>query len=181
MSTILVPGKIYCPGSGGQSVIPAIAQSFIDLSTYRYGAKGSPLQTGETYQDSPDKLCESGVQCRTFCPVDSFCVDCSGFINHVLKCAGTINSSLGNTASIFQGVNPYTYYNETSQEIDNVALEIGDLVGEPGHVGIYIGSGQIVESTSFQQGRLENNNTQQNQFSSRRPTFIRYIRKFNSL
>jgi cell wall-associated NlpC family hydrolase len=149
---------INCPGSGGVSAIPAIAQSFVGKVTYQFGAKG--------YADSSNMLY----------------FDCSGFVKAVYACAGlpalpdgttglfTGGTQQNNTSGGFSGtvlggltppagsVNPVSVLTPTSangftlQTGDLLGWKVGDLTeGKPeghGHVVLYIGNGQTIESRS---------------------------------
>jgi|GEM_PF-995625 len=121
--TNVLPTGIVC--SGGRSNIPNIAKSFANKMTYKMGAKGV-----------------AG-------PNNTIMLDCSGFTNYVLKCAGVpfVN---GGTASIFNGAEKVTSI--SGDKVNNKQLKVGDLVGwkagditrnKYGHVMVYIGDGQV--------------------------------------
>ncbi|MCX6753139.1 MAG: NlpC/P60 family protein [Candidatus Nomurabacteria bacterium] len=125
-----LPSGIVC--TSGQSNIPAIANSFAGKMTYLMGAKGTPG------------------------PNNTIQLDCSGFVNYVLKCAGVpfIN---GGTANIFSGAENVTSISGSS--VNGQALHIGDLLGwmpgelgnkygGSGHVMIYIGNSSVQAADS---------------------------------
>lgn len=117
-----LPSGIIC--SGGKTNIPVIVNSFSGKMTYQMGAKGV-----------------AG-------PNNTIKLDCSGFVNYVLKCAGVpfVN---GGTASIFSGAEKVTSTNGTL--VNKKELALGDLVGwragenkeKYGHVMIYVGNGNV--------------------------------------
>lgn len=69
--------------------------------------------------------------------------DCSGFVNYVYKLCGY---SMSRVAS--------SIYNNNGTYVEKANLQIGDLVffasnsSSIGHVGIYIGNGQFIHSSS---------------------------------
>jgi len=117
-----LPTGIIC--GGGKINIPNIVNSFKDKMTYEMGAKGTPG------------------------PNNTIKLDCSGFVNYVLLCAG-VPFTNGGTANIFSGAEKVTSLQ--GDLINNKTLAIGDLVGwiagenkeKYGHVMIYIGGGQV--------------------------------------
>ncbi len=129
--TNLLPAGIVC--SGGISNIPNIAKSFNGKMTYS--------------QDIPKG--QAG-------PNNTIKLDCSGFVNYVLKCANTpfINSG---TDIIFKDAEKVTDASKiSSTKINGIDLKVGDLIGwRPlndkkgnGHVMIYIGNGTVADSHS---------------------------------
>lgn len=155
--------QLECPLSGGSSAVPQIVASFEGKVTYRYGGKGGPLPAGQSFTASPGEMSggpymctdESGNQtaCRNFCPTNSLCLDCSGFVNHVLRCAG-LSYVDGGTSSMVNdqqaiAVNMGTLNGSgTSLSVndENYNLQPGDLLVYNGHVVIYIGDGNVAES-----------------------------------
>lgn len=152
----------FCEGSGGSNSVPDIIDSFLNKVTYRYGAKGGTLPTGQQFPSTPNEtetgqqyMCTnngSSVPCRSFCPENSTCLDCSGFVNHVRQCAGlstyagtssmvnssdaiaiNMNTLSGNGKTLTVNGSPYT-------------LQPGDILVWNGHVVIYYGDGKIAES-----------------------------------
>ena len=117
-----LPSGIVC--SGGKTNIPNIVNSFSGKMTYQMGAKGV-----------------AG-------PNNTIKLDCSGFVNYVLKCAN-VSFTNGGTASIFNGAEKVTSIQST--KVNSKELGIGDLVGwragenseKYGHVMIYVGNGQV--------------------------------------
>ncbi len=122
-----LPSGILC--IKGKENIPKIVQSFKDKITYQMGAKGV-----------------AG-------PSNTIKLDCSGFVNYVLRCAGVpfINSG---TAVIFENAEKVISIQNSS--INGKELAIGDLVGwrpdenskiakgkDFGHVMIYVGNGNV--------------------------------------
>ncbi len=83
-------------------------------------------------------------------PENTIKLDCSGFVNYVLRCAD-INAISGGTASIFSNAEKVIQTSIQGTKINNKELNIGDLVGwragengeKFGHVMIYIGNGQL--------------------------------------
>lgn len=83
---------------------------------------------------------------------DTFGFDCVCLIKGILwGWNGNVSANYGGAKYIFNGVPDVgsdqimNYCNEISKEFDNI--EIGELVHIPGHVGIYIGDGLVVECT----------------------------------
>ena len=117
-----LPTGIIC--DGGKQNIPNIAKSFAKKMTYEMGAKGIPG------------------------PENTIKLDCSGFVNYVLDCAGS-NFVSGGTISIFSNAEKVTSI--SGAKVNNIDLKIGDLVGwkagenaeKFGHVMIYIGNGNV--------------------------------------
>lgn len=73
--------------------------------------------------------------------------DCSGFVQQVYKNFG-INLGSGRATSIT--------LRTVGQEVSHDCLRAGDIVCYPGHVGIYTGSGTIVEAQSTRAGITAN-------------------------
>jgi cell wall-associated NlpC family hydrolase len=124
---------IPCDGTGGAAKIPVVAQAMVGKITY------SMEKRGQT------------------CANNTFCLDCSGFINAVYSCVG-ISSPGYTTLGIFpNGNTPITSKTDTS--INGKTLSNGDLIGwikgsrvggkveRFGHVVMYIGNGKVIEST----------------------------------
>ncbi|GEM_PF-1646783 len=140
-SSGLPPGQSdpQCLQTGGINDLNKIAQVYDnDKVTYRYGAIGGDC----TVQ-------ESGKECK--CPAGQLCFDCSNFIRHILSCVGKTGPS-GTTSDIF--ANAEEIKTATSTTVNGKNINPGDLLGWPkkssggntGHVVLYIGNGQIVES-----------------------------------
>ncbi len=186
---------IICPGNGGVNNIYTIANSFKGKATYRYGAKGMPPET-KPYPDY--KVCD-GKRCGTFCPDGTICTDCSGFVNHVLQCAGmkTIPGYQNSTAA-FSGPNGVGVNSNAiqikslSSDGTNVVINgtitliPGDILGKGGkHVIVYIGKGKIAHSTAGKDGRKKNNNIQiedlTERFWKKNSGWLQYMRKASTL
>jgi len=162
------PGGIYCPKSGGAGAMEQILKSTMCKVTYRFGGKGGgPPYTADTF------TCDNGP-CRNYCPSGTRCMDCSGYVNFALKCAG-MPAPGGGTASIF-GCNcsaseKIETYTNTS--INGRELVIGDAIGYPtgcgfgtGHVYIYAGNGTLYESHGGSSGRKPGNSIRATQMAS---------------
>lgn len=120
--------QISCPGTGGLAAVPQIASAFVGKTTYKMGGKGTEIQNGTVL------------------------LDCSGYTNRVLQCAGVpfVNSG---TSGIFSGAESVSTLTDTSA--NNIALKNGDLVGwvgggkeKAGHVMVYVGGGKVMDSHS---------------------------------
>ncbi|MDP2734944.1 MAG: NlpC/P60 family protein, partial [bacterium] len=149
--------NIQCPGQGDVS---AIARSFENNVSYRLGGKGqAPPYTADT------KDC-GGQPCKDFCPEGTVCLDCSGFVATVAQCAGLAsrNESSG-TAGIFASAPAIESCKGEQITTANgtVTLTPGDLLGfKPGdyakspsfgHVWMYIGNGEVINSTGSGRGK----------------------------
>lgn len=134
-----IPQGVSCPGSGGQSALAGIAQSFEGHTTYIMGGKGGQGPVGT--DGNPTVY-----------------LDCSGFVNKVLQCSGLPSvppPSGGGTQQIFAQSDAVTTITKVGNDayINSKKLTIGDLVGwEPGeggtygHVLIYVGGGNVMDS-----------------------------------
>ena len=121
-----------CPGSGGKSSIPAIAKSFDGRMTYSQNIpKGQPGPNG------------------------TINLDCSGYVNYVIKCAGIDNKKINSgTSIIFTNAEKVDQSTLTTTSVNGKSFEVGDLIGwrpqdskSGGHVMIYIGDGQVVNDS----------------------------------
>ncbi len=153
---------LVCPMNGGVGSVPQVIDSFVDKTTYRWGGKGGPLPVGGQFKLSPSeqesgpKICteDSGVsaQCRSFCPLNSVCLDCSGFVNQVRRCAGL--PTFGGTSSMTNAATALPIDMDTlsangqtlTADGSTYTLQAGDILVWNGHVVIYYGNGQIAES-----------------------------------
>lgn len=152
----------YCPGSGGSTEIPSIIDSFNNKVTYRWGGKGGSLPSGGKFKLSPNEqnsggyMCtnDSGqsIPCRNFCPLESVCLDCSGFVNHVRQCAGMsiyagTTSMVTNSSAIAIDMKTLSSDGKSiTINGSNYNLQPGDILVWKGHVVIYYGNGIIAES-----------------------------------
>lgn len=153
--------QIYCPKSGGVAEIEKIITSLQGRVTYRYG--------GKHWKKPPYQETKGNEQFGSFCPIGTYCLDCSGFISFVYHCAKlTISGGAGNmlngTTLLNTKDNPINFKNAI---VDGIALKPGDILGwmgaDPmegniGHVILYVGTidgkqHQIAESSGGQVGR----------------------------
>lgn len=154
---------LVCPMNGGVASVPQVIDSFVNKTTYRWGGKGGPLPAGGQFKLSPNEqesgqatMCtnENGqsVPCRSFCPSNSVCLDCSGFVNQVRRCTGL--PTFGGTSSMVANANatPVNMNNLSGNgqvlTIGNeqYTLQPGDILAWNGHTVIYYGGGLIAES-----------------------------------
>ena len=155
---------IDCPSS--MSVYDTATQ-FVGLVTYRFGGKGRADQPPFNSEDLSNTCAPDGEPCRDFCPDETICLDCSGYVQLVSQCAGLPKRSRGGTASIFV---PSESAILTSCETAGAVIEdpgsnstidynfqIGDYLGWSsddnacdacGHVVMYYGNGQIIHNQS---------------------------------
>lgn len=136
---------INCPQSGGSTEIQKIVTSMQGKVAYRFGGKGGPPPYKEIkYTDFNNN-----------CPPGNICLDCSGFIGLVYKCAGLPTPGSG-TDGIFKSAETINIAKSdfSQSSVNNTPLKPGDLIGwktgdqgkKSGHVVMYIGNGQVVES-----------------------------------
>jgi len=125
---------IQCNG-GGPTALPAIAQSFIGHSSYDQNRRNT-VSGGIAY------------------------IDCSSFVSQVYICAGLPNPG-GTTVGIFNRSERVTSRNADGTIINGIPLKVGDLLGHPdpdgngpnpGHVVMYIGNGQIIDTLGATKG-----------------------------
>ncbi len=122
-----IPTGVSCPGNGGQSILSIIATSFSGKTTYELGGKGAQG------------------------PNNTILLDCSGYVNKALQCAGLPYKNVG-TSDLFKGAEVVSSLTNTTA--NGKTLQPGDLVGwtagtngqKYGHVYIYLGSGKFAES-----------------------------------
>lgn len=152
---------LVCPMSGGAQAVPEIIDSFVGKVTYRWGGKGGPLPSGSQFQLSPNEqsngqyTCQGPagqLPCRNFCPDNSVCLDCSGFVNQVRRCSGLPTYSGTSSMVTNQDAIPINPSNISpdGQNINisgtNYVFQPGDILVWNGHVVIYYGNGIIAES-----------------------------------
>lgn len=143
---------VYCPKGGGTAEVPKIIASLKGTMYYRFGGKGGPPPYSEK---KPEYM-----KYNNSCP--GICLDCSGFVNFALKCAG-LNAPGGGTGNIFSNAEKINSLTITDKDIiiNNNPLKFGDLVGwkagesnqEIGHVLMYVGDGDLAESHGGKDGR----------------------------
>jgi len=126
-----------------------IATSMIGHVAYRYGGKGGPAP-----YDADTKIDPNGVAYSTYCPDDNLCLDCSGFVAYVSKCAGDPLPDGYSTRELFDGSSEKVT-TCSGDGINGTDLNPGDLLGwnsdlEPsesgGHVFIYVGNGKVFDA-----------------------------------
>jgi len=146
--------EFYCPKTGGTAEIPKIIDSMKNHVAYRWGGK---LGTKAPYPEV------RFAQYGSYCPAGNLCLDCSGFVNYVYRCAG-IDRFKGGTKSIFSNTTPQPVKGHIDFEkntVDGKKLQAGDLLGwvesdndgKAGHVIMYVGNGMIAESKGGEKGR----------------------------
>lgn len=157
-----------CPGEGGAAMIPEIARSFQGKVAYRWNGKGGP----PPYSEKPDGRF---YEFNDFCPAGQICLDCSGFTNLVLRCAGVRMEPPWGGVGFFLGlggetVDPASNPDFANNIINGKELEPGDIVGyrkgdthmvkgktkiaeNSGHVIMYIGNGEVMDSHGTRVGR----------------------------
>ena len=165
----LTTDGITCPGSGGSAEILPILNSYLGHVTYRFGGghSGTPLN-GPFTQDTSGYQCPagSGTMCNTFCPSGTVCLDCSAFVDSVLKCAGISSPAGGGTGVLFNSGNAAKITSISGTTVNGQPLKDGDLLGwtatdnpgpdhkdTTGHVVIYAG-GYFWDSHGGQAGRV---------------------------
>lgn len=121
---------INCPGSGGESQIASIAQSFNGKVTYSNSQRG-------TIGTSPSTVY----------------LDCSSFVKQVYACAGM--SLPGDTTATMFPSSETVSGSVINNSVNGIPLQVGDLLGwiqgessqytSAGHVVMYIGGGQYIE------------------------------------
>ncbi len=141
------PNGIICPAKNmGQGDIATIAKSFIGKITY---AQLEPPPKGPRGTPAPNGY---------------FFLDCSSYVTTVLKCAGINPPAYAVTTQLFLNAEPTTTERVLVQNgigyINGIALKPGDLLGWKdtdrvsckkgggcsGHVVMYIGGGQVIDS-----------------------------------
>ena len=165
-STVTAAG-VFCPGSGGSAVIPDIIKNFKGKVTYRFG--GGHGSNQPPWSELTKWMCPvgSGTMCRSFCPPGQLCLDCSAFVDTVLKCAGLSSPALGGTDALFASSGAESFIGNnvsvsgSSVTINGTPLKNGDLVGyRPsqssdgyGHVLIF-SEGKLYDSHGGNNGRI---------------------------
>lgn len=152
---------LVCPMNGGVGSVPQVIDSFENKTTYRWGGKGGPLPDGGQFKLSPNeqesvpRMCVdngSSVECRSFCPSNSVCLDCSGFVNQVRRCTG-LPTFAGTSSMVTNGNAISVSMNNLSANgqvltigTEQYTLQPGDILAWNGHTVIYYGGGVIAES-----------------------------------
>lgn len=135
LSKMNFPSGVFCPGKiGGTGDIKTVAQSFQGKVTY------SNATTGTKARGNPG-------------PNGTIYLDCSLYVNTVLSCAGVTPKTGPWTLTMKAKGDPISGLVEVKNGegyINGTKLTIGDLVGtrvgDHGHVWIYIGDGEIIDS-----------------------------------
>ena len=139
--------------------IAAIAKSYLGKSTYQFGGKGGHAETRKKDGKKEEP-----------CPVSGqICIDCSGYVNQVLECAGKIQNHLGGTSEIFSTSEPKRTMEKKNGKylVNGKKLAPGDLIGKGGyHVAIYIGNGEFMHATANNGGRTLGKGVQKIDFKS---------------
>ncbi len=140
---ISCPPGVDCniPNTPNENLVYSIVSKLNGKTTYRFGGKGTP----PPYQYET-KECPPTGPCKTFCPPGTICLDCSGFVNFVLRYSGYKEFN-GGTQTIFS--NAERVISMTDNSVNGTALKPGDLLGWTSgnrHVLIYVGNGKVADS-----------------------------------
>ena len=146
--------NVYCPKAGGIKEIPKITASLKPIMFYLFGGKEKPNQP--PYSEKKPEY----IKFNNSCP--GICLDCSGFVNFVLKCAG-LSAPGGGTGNIFSKAETVNSLVIQDKDIiiNGTKLKFGDLVGwkagesgkEIGHVLMYVDNAELAESHGGLSGR----------------------------
>ena len=149
VTTANLPAAISCPGKGGSAAVSAIANSFKGNVTYcLYGSDGKACGKGQAGPNNTVQL------------------DCTGFVDEVLACAGLpktagMDSGSADNQNLGEPINDIKKVTLTS--VNGIDLVPGDVLAWPttnssvGHAVIYIGNGQI--ANSYGNGCTKDKNT----------------------
>ncbi len=148
-SSPYVPPQVFCPKAGGSNVLPQVIASLEGKVTYRFGGKGGPPP-----YPADTKMCtDPAGLCKLTCPNNTVCLDCSGFVDYALRCAGMPTHNTG-TSGMFANAESISTISANGLSVNNILLKPGDILGwkageggnSVGHVLLYIGSGNVIES-----------------------------------
>jgi hypothetical protein len=144
-----IPAGVLCDTAGEHSVYE-IALSTVGNVTYRYGAKGgTPAYTKGDGTNWSTRTNASGIPFSTYCPEDTLCIDCSGYVDFLAACADLDPVALGGgTTGIFDSARAEQITTCTDTSVNGQTLQEGDLIGwnGNGHVWMYIGNGVVADS-----------------------------------
>lgn len=170
--------NIYCPKTGGTpQEIKRVLDSLIGKVTYRFNGKGQPPPYKETKPNF--------TKYNNDCPTGTLCLDCSGFVNFVLTCAGA-KAPGGGTGSMFQNAEKITKWDPSTNSVNGTPLKDGDLVGykagenppgkSVGHVLMFVG-GFFYESRGGDEGRQPGANPVKN--NSIAPSAVQWVKRIS--
>lgn len=173
---------LACPKTGGSAVVTDLAKQFVGKVSYRLGGKGSQIApfTWELPPNRAERYVKrdaEGTPYGYYCPDDTMCLDCSGYVQLVSTCAGLAprgNSSTG-TIDIFRTAPHIINCDQAKGSViledgTEHILEPGDWLGfgiasfpspmvngfnqplekvpDSGHVWLYIGDGILSNSAA---------------------------------
>ncbi len=111
-----------------RAIAANLAAQFKGKTTYRFGGKGGNLPEGKAFRENRDKKppknfkCKRGneeVRCGDYCPAGTICLDCSGFVSHVLYGSGLVGfTNKRAPGDIYRGVSISTVMKNPSLIVD---------------------------------------------------------------
>ncbi len=145
--TVQPPGLVKVPASASkEQKLAAVLNFGIYWANLEAQKPGSTAYVGgaSSYRDGgvgTGGSARQSNQSRYRSPAGVVGFDCSGFVRAMFAQAGI--TVAGNSSALKSAGNPVSWNGGTN------GLQPGDILSKNGHVVVYIGNGQVVESTPF--------------------------------